>query len=58
MGDFLVELNNMKIYLIRHGESVSDIENLYGGTFDDELTERGQEQAQELAKEQKLGKWK
>ncbi len=39
----------MIIYLIRHGETTSDIENLYGGTFDDHLTEKGQKQVKELA---------
>jgi len=39
----------MIIYLIRHGESVSDVENLYGGAFDDHLTEKGKEEAEELA---------
>ena len=39
----------MKIYLIRHGETTSDVEDLYGGTFDDHLTEKGQKQAKELA---------
>lgn len=43
----------MKIYLIRHGESTSDIENRYGGTYDDELTNRGKTQAEELAKKLK-----
>ncbi|MFC1613502.1 histidine phosphatase family protein [Patescibacteria group bacterium] len=39
----------MIIYLIRHGESASDIDNLYGGNYDDHLTEKGQNQARELA---------
>jgi len=39
----------MIIYLIRHGESTSDIDNLYGGNYDDHLTENGKAQAQKLA---------
>lgn len=31
----------MKIYLIRHSESIDDIENCYGGIADFELTENG-----------------
>ena len=43
----------MIIYLIRHGESLSDVENLYGGTFDDHLTEKGKKEAKELAQKLK-----
>lgn len=39
----------MTIYLIRHGESTSDIENKYGGAYDDHLTARGREGAELLA---------
>ena len=39
----------MKIYLIRHGESTGDIEDRFGGDYDDHLTEKGKQQAQELA---------
>ena len=39
----------MKIFLVRHGESVSDIEDRYGGSYDDHLTRTGIEQAKELA---------
>lgn len=38
----------MKIYLIRHGESTGDIEDRYGGDYDDHLTERGRAQAEAL----------
>jgi len=31
----------MKIFLIRHGETTGDIENRYGGSYDDHLTEMG-----------------
>ena len=41
----------MKIYLIRHGESTGDIENRYGGSYDDSLTEKGRQQAVQLAEE-------
>lgn len=36
------------IYFIRHGETTGDIENLYGGDYDDHLTEKGQEEARAL----------
>ncbi len=40
----------MKIYLIRHGESTGDVDNLYGGDYDDRLSEKGKKQAVELSK--------
>lgn len=39
----------MQIYLIRHGESTSDIDNLFGGDYEDHLTGKGRSQAKELA---------
>ncbi|MCL1876463.1 histidine phosphatase family protein [Candidatus Saccharibacteria bacterium] len=39
----------MIIYLIRHGETTGDIEDRYGGDYDDHLTARGRNQAEELA---------
>lgn len=39
----------MKIYLIRHGQTTGDVEDRYGGAYDDELTDKGRAQAQELA---------
>lgn len=39
----------MKIYLIRHGQTTGDIEDRYGGAYDDELTDIGKLQAQKLA---------
>ena len=42
-------LINMKIFLIRHGETTGDIEGRYGGDYDDELTAKGVEQGKELA---------
>ena len=41
----------MRIFLIRHGESASDIEGRYGGHYDDHLTSHGSKQAAKLAKE-------
>jgi len=42
-------IKNMKIYLIRHGETTGDIENRFGGDYEDHLTEKGEKQAEELA---------
>lgn len=39
----------MKIYLIRHGQTTSDVEDRYGGDYDDHLTPLGEKQAEELA---------
>ena len=39
----------MKIYLVRHGETTGDIENRYGGSYDDHLTGLGRGQLQETA---------
>ncbi|MBI5880926.1 histidine phosphatase family protein [archaeon] len=39
----------MKIYLIRHGQTTADVEDRYGGAYDDHLTDLGKKQAQELA---------
>jgi broad specificity phosphatase PhoE len=38
-----------KIYLIRHGQTTGDVDDRYGGAYDDELTDEGKAQAQELA---------
>jgi broad specificity phosphatase PhoE len=46
----------MKIYLIRHGESTSDIENRFGGHYDDDLTDLGLKQAKELVQKLKSEK--
>lgn len=40
----------MKIFLIRHGETTGDVEDRYGGSYDDHLTERGKVQLQNTAK--------
>jgi broad specificity phosphatase PhoE len=39
----------MKIYLIRHGQTTGDVENRYGGSYDDKLSDKGKIQANELA---------
>lgn len=33
--------NPMKIFFIRHGETTGDVENRYGGSYDDHLSEKG-----------------
>jgi broad specificity phosphatase PhoE len=38
----------MKIYLIRHGETTGDLEDRYGGDYDDHLSSNGINQVQEL----------
>ncbi|HCJ45439.1 MAG: hypothetical protein COZ27_02165 [Candidatus Moranbacteria bacterium CG_4_10_14_3_um_filter_41_65] len=40
----------MNIYLIRHGESASDVKEKYDGDYDDHLTEDGLQDAETLAK--------
>lgn len=39
----------MKILLIRHGETTGDVEDRYGGSYDDPLTEKGRGQLHETA---------
>lgn len=39
----------MKIYLIRHGQTTGDVEDRYGGAYDDQLTDKGKAQSHELA---------
>lgn len=39
----------MKMYLCRHGETTGDVEGVYGGDYDDNLTEKGREQSRRLA---------
>lgn len=39
----------MKIFLVRHGETTGDIEDRYGGDYDDPLTEKDKEQSKSLA---------
>ncbi|MFA7662424.1 MAG: histidine phosphatase family protein [Patescibacteria group bacterium] len=40
----------MKIYLIRHGESTSDVKEKYDGDYDDHLTSKGLEEARIVAR--------
>ncbi|MCI9287730.1 MAG: histidine phosphatase family protein [Clostridia bacterium] len=41
----------MKIYLIRHSESIDDIENCYGGIADFDLSENGKSKVKEYKKD-------
>lgn len=43
------KISNMTIYLIRHGETTGDIEDRFGGDYEDHLTEKGQEQSRQLS---------
>lgn len=45
---FLCE--KMRVFLLRHGETTSDVEKRYGGDYDDSLSPKGKKQAAELAK--------
>lgn len=38
-----------KIFLVRHGQTTGDVEDRYGGDYDDHLTDLGKKQASELA---------
>jgi len=40
----------MKIYLIRHGETTGDVEDRYGGDYDDDLSPNGEAQVKGMAK--------
>ncbi len=41
----------MRIFVIRHGQTTSDIENRYGGDYNDHLTDLGVSQVKKLADE-------
>lgn len=41
----------MKLLLIRHGETTGDIEDRYGGAYDDHLTKKGRQQLQQAAEQ-------
>lgn len=43
----------MKIIFIRHGQTTGDVENRYGGDYDDSLSEEGIRQAEQLPLELK-----
>ncbi len=40
----------MRVFLLRHGETTGDVENRYGGDYDDHLSLKGKKQSEELAK--------
>lgn len=46
----------MRLYIVRHGESVDDIEDCYGGVADFPLTDRGRQQATEAAEKLRVSK--
>ncbi len=41
----------MRLFLIRHGQTTGDVEDRYGGDYDDHLTKLGKDQARRLAKQ-------
>lgn len=41
----------MRIYVIRHGQTTSDVENRYGGGYDDHLTDLGVSEVKKLTDE-------
>ncbi|NND65589.1 MAG: histidine phosphatase family protein [Gammaproteobacteria bacterium] len=43
----------MKVFFIRHGETTGDVEDRYGGAYDDELSPKGLEQVSSLCEELK-----
>ncbi len=43
----------MKVYFVRHGEAMDDVEDRYGGWYDPELSPKGFAQAQETAQKLK-----
>lgn len=43
----------MKIYVIRHGQTTSDVEDRFGGDYDDHLTDLGISQVKKLAEDLK-----
>lgn len=47
-GDVIIL--EVKIFLIRHGQTTGDVEDRYGGDYDDHLTGEGRKQARELAR--------
>lgn len=53
MGGEIDTVDAMKIFLIRHGETTGDIEDRYGGSYDDHLTDRGRAQLADTAQKLK-----
>lgn len=43
----------MELYLIRHGQTTGDIEDRFGGDYDDHLTDEGKAQSKQLAEKLK-----
>lgn len=43
----------MNVFFIRHGETIGDVENRYGGAYDDHLTDKGVTQSRALAQQLK-----
>ena len=43
----------MRVFLLRHGQTTGDIEDRFGGTYEDHLTQAGKKQAEELGKKLK-----
>ena len=43
----------MKIYLVRHGETIGDLEDRYDGDYDDHLSSNGLNQAEMLGRKLK-----
>ncbi len=41
----------MIIYLARHGQTTGDVENRYGGDYEDHLTDEGKQQSTQLAEQ-------
>lgn len=41
----------MQLYLIRHGHTVGDVEDRYGGDYDDALSPEGEQQVKQLVQE-------
>jgi broad specificity phosphatase PhoE len=46
----------MRLYIVRHGESVDDIEDCYGGVADFPLTDKGRQQAKDAAEKLRYAK--
>ncbi|WP_083861774.1 histidine phosphatase family protein [Halomonas sp. KM-1] len=44
-------LSSSIVYLIRHGQTTGDIENRFGGAYDDYLTDLGKEQSRQVARD-------
>lgn len=47
----IIKGNHMELYLLRHGESLDDVEDCYGGIADYPLTDGGRQTAMKLAEQ-------